>query len=84
MPRFGRPFFCTLTLLSIGAAVLAAFRTTAGEPAHEENLGRLKAVAAKSQTDEKDAKRYVRVKYDDRGNPLRAGDVDCSAGSPRQ
>jgi hypothetical protein len=46
---------------------------TAGDPGHDGAFPVLKLSVAKAQTDDKtssDAKRYVRVKYDDRGNPL--------------
>jgi hypothetical protein len=66
MLRSARRFWslCLLLLPAFGAVVWA----TAAEPG--KNGTTFKLTAAKAGSSDADSKRYVRVKYDDRGNPL--------------
>jgi hypothetical protein len=72
MQHRNRQFWVPLSLLLL-AMLFAAARVMAAEPVHDGTSTTLKSSATKAQADDKataNAKRYVRVKYDDHGNPL--------------
>lgn len=72
MPRCNRQFWAILSLGSL-AVIVTVNWVAAAQPAHDGGRGTFKLSAVKAQANDNasaDAKRYVRVKYDDHGNPL--------------